>query len=186
MGKILFATTNQGKLDEAAKLLDVEVKGVGIEGIEEIQSLDPVEVATRKAQDYFKKLKKAIVVEDVSLVFNSLGQLPGTYINDFSKTLGNDGLINLLKGRKDRRATAYTILVHMDKKGKAYSFVGKMNGEIATVAKGDKGFGWDPIFVPHGANKTLAQMEQTEKAKYSMRAKAFKKLKNWLKENKIN
>lgn len=181
MRKIFFATTNKGKLEEAQSLLNCEVEGSGLE-IDEIQSLDSTEVALKKARSYYKELKKPILVEDVSLVFNALGQLPGTYINDFSKALGNEGLINLLKGKKDRSATAFTTLVFIDNKGKEHTFIGSTKGTISRSQKGE-GFGWDPIFIPKGIKETFGQLKLEGKNKYSMRAKAFRKFRSWLDNN---
>lgn len=181
MKKIFFATTNENKLKEAREVLGIEVEGSGLE-IEEIQSLDPLKVATQKAKDYFKELKKPIFIEDVSLEFAGLKGLPGPYINDFLKTLGNEGLMALLKGKKDRKAIAQTTLVFIDKSG-VHLFVGKVEGTITTKEKGTNGFGWDPIFVPKGEKKTFAEMDDATKNKYSMRAKALKKFEKWLKAN---
>lgn len=177
--KLYFGTTNEGKLAEARALLDMEIEGSGLT-IDEIQSLDEGEVATKKGLAYFEKLKKPIVVEDNSLTFQALNGLPGTYINDFSKVLGNEGLIKLIAGSTDRCATAKTTLVYVDKAGVTHTFFGEIHGDIVTEPRGDKGFGWDPIFQPYGSEKTYAEMDMDEKNKYSMRAQAFAKLKEFL------
>ena len=101
MKKIYFATTNQGKLKEAESILGIKVIGTPLE-IEEIQSLEAVKVATQKAKDYFKILKKPIFAEDMALSFSALKGFPGTYIKDFLDTFGNKGLVELIKGNKDR------------------------------------------------------------------------------------
>lgn len=177
MKKIYFATTNKGKLAEAKKTLGIEILGTPLE-IDEIQSLDPVEVATKKARAYFDKLKKPILIEDVSLTFAEFGRLPGTYISDFLKQLGNKGLVKLLKGAKNRKAEAQTTLVYVNAVG-SHVFKGVVKGEIAEKPKG-VGFGWDPIFVPGGYKRTFGQMSMKEKNKISMRAIALKKFKKWL------
>ncbi len=178
MKKIFFATTNEGKLKEAREILAVEVEGCGLE-IDEIQSLNPEEVAVKKAREYYKKLKKPIVVEDVSLIFNALNSLPGPYINDFLKSIGNSGLIKLLNGQKDRSAVAITTLVYFDKSGE-HVFKGEVKCQVSQKEKGENGFGFDTILIPEGQPKTFAEMDMKEKNKYSMRAKAFKKLKTYL------
>jgi non-canonical purine NTP pyrophosphatase (RdgB/HAM1 family) len=180
LGKITFGTTNQGKLDEAREILKLDVSGVSLE-IPEIQSLDNKEVAIAKAKAYWEKLKKPLFIEDISLVFNTLNSLPGTYIDSFSKALDNKGLISLLKSKKDKSAKAITTLVYIWAKDKYEVFEGMVEGKISAREKGKNGFGWDPIFVPIGSNKTFAQMSQEEKNKYSMRAKALKKLSKWIK-----
>lgn len=184
MKSIYFATTNSGKLKEASEILGIEVIGTPLE-IEEIQSLDPEKVALAKAAAYYEKLSKPVLIEDVSLTFHALGQLPGTYINDFSKSLGNEGLIALLKGKNDRSATVQTTLVFYDAEGRPHTFIGQMKGEIAYQPSGDQGFGWDPIFIPTGESRTLAQMSAEEKNEISMRRRAFEKFKAFLQNNPI-
>ncbi|MEK7497685.1 MAG: RdgB/HAM1 family non-canonical purine NTP pyrophosphatase [Patescibacteria group bacterium] len=179
MANLVFATGNKGKLLEAKEILGIDVKGTNLE-IDEIQSLDPVEVAVKKAKAYYAKLKKPLFVEDFSFFFKSLSNLPGTYIDGFLKSLGNEGLILLLKNRKDKTAIGQATVVYMDRKGKEHVFIGRVKGKITDKPKGDKGFGWDPIFIPDGSVKTFGQMEMKEKNKYSMRKKALLKLKKWL------
>jgi non-canonical purine NTP pyrophosphatase (RdgB/HAM1 family) len=179
---ITFATTSQGKLNEARKLLGIDVVGSGLE-IDEIQSLDPETVAVKKAQAYFLELKRPILVEDVALIFQALKKLPGTYINDFFNTLGNQGLIDLLESSNNRKATAQTTLVFIEDKENFHVFTGTVDGEIASEPRGTNGFGWDPIFIPDGKTQTFAEMSDGEKANYSMRARAFAKFKEWLEKN---
>src|SRR3990167_10568003 len=173
-----FATTNQGKLKEASTILGVEVVGIPLE-IDEIQSLDPIEVATKKARSYWSSLKKSLFVEDVALFIDSINGLPGTYIDAFMKALGNEGILEMLKGYKLRTATAQTTIVYVDGKGTEHFFVGKTAGCIALKPRGG-GFGWDPIFIPRGSKKTFGEMDLDEKNKFSMRARALLKFKKSL------
>ena len=96
MIKLYFATGNEGKLKEAQNILGVDVEGVGLE-IDEIQSMDPVEVAVKKARAYYSALKKPIFIEDVSVSIKALYGLPGTYIDAFMQSLGNEGIVELMK-----------------------------------------------------------------------------------------
>ncbi len=175
ISQIYFGTTNAGKLKEASNILGIEVLGCGLD-IEEIQSLDPIKVAVQKARDYYAKLQKPVLVEDVSLSFLALNGIPGPYINDFLKALGNQGLIDLLADKSDRRAIAQTTLVYDE-----HVFIGKIEGTIAPELAGDNGFGWDPIFIPDGYDKTYAEMKDDGKNQCSMRALAFAELKIHLK-----
>lgn len=187
--KIFFASHNKDKLREAQQILGITVEPADFE-VDEIQSLDPIEVATKKAQAYFQKLKKPIFVEDVSLVIDGLNGLPGPYIDAFMKTLGNAGIVRILKGVRDRKAVAQATVVYIPKKGKEKVFIGRAKGVIAEKPRG-RGFGWDPIFIPMnkalvistGERKTFGEMTLDEKNRYSMRAKALKKFKRWLENN---
>lgn len=184
MTTIYFATTNPGKLKEAGEILNRQVKATPLE-IDEIQSLDPLKVASAKAEAYYHQLQKPVLIEDVSLVFHALASLPGPYINDFSKALGNQGLIDLLENKGDKTALAQTTLVFCDGSGQPHTFIGQMEGRIAPKEIGNQGFGWDPIFIPNGYEKTLAQMSSEEKNQISMRRLAFNKFKSWLQNNPI-
>ena len=184
MRKVCFATTNKGKLKEARAILGLEVIGTPLD-IDEIQSMDPLNVARKKAKDYYNALGKPIFVEDVSLSIKALNGLPGTFISFFLESLGNEGIVKLLRGVNDRSATAQTTVVFIPKKGVEEIFIGKVRGEISEKPKGG-GFGWDPIFTPLGAKKTFGQMSLKEKNKFSMRAKAYNKFKRWLDNSKIS
>jgi len=179
--EVYFATTNEGKLNEARHILGVDVKGISLD-IEEIQSLDPIKVTKHKAQGYFQELGKPVVVEDVSLSFEALNGLPGTYISDFLKALGNEGLTQIIKGYRNRNAIAQTTLAFIDSKRKVHIFTGLVKGEVSKEPKG-KGFGWDPIFIPKGDDRTFGQMSLEEKNVFSMRKKAFTKFEKWLINN---
>lgn len=178
--KLYFATTNEGKLKEARKILKVEVEGTPLE-IEEIQSTDIEKIAIDKAQKYFEELKKPIFVEDVGFEIQALKNLPGPYISTFLKTVGNEGILDMIKGKSDRVAVAKTAVVYIDE-SRYEVFVGEVKGMISEEVKGE-GFGFDPIFIPKGEKRTFGELSLEEKNKYSMRAIALKKMKKWLDKN---
>jgi len=177
--KLFFATSNEGKLAEARAVLNnYEIEGTPLE-IDEIQSLDTTKVATSKALMYYEKLKKMLFVEDVALIFNALGGLPGTYINDFSKAINNVGLVKLLDKYDDKSAIAITTIALASGKGDVSIFKGEVKGEIVNP-RGTNGFGWDPIFVPENSNKTFAEMEISEMLPFKMRTIALLKMRDYL------
>lgn len=176
--KIIFGTTNEGKLSEARNILEIEVEGLALE-VDEIQSLDGKEVAIKKAKEYFAKAKRPLFIEDVSLEFNALNSLPGVFIDYFMKAFGNEGVVDLMRGKNNRSARAITTLVYIWGSEEYQVFEGVTTGTISKKPKGE-GFGWDPIFIPNGEKRTFGEMKVEEKNKYSMRAKALKKMKKWL------
>lgn len=180
MEKLIFATTNQNKLEEARNILGIEIEGIELPDIEEIQSLDIVKVARYKAISYFTKIKKPLIVEDTSLIFNALNALPGTYINDFSKSLGNSGLLKLLSPYKDRTAKAVTVIAFIESLEHIEIFLGEIEGTISQQEKGTNGFGWDPIFIPTDSDITFGEMNSDQKNLISMRKLALNKLKSFL------
>ena len=182
MDVLTFGTTNEGKLKEVSEILGIKVEGIALE-VDEIQSLDRTEVALKKAKAYFQEVNKPLLVEDNSLEFKGLNGLPGTFIDYFFKSLGNEGLVELLSHTRDRSATAYATLVYYESDSNYQIFTGEQTGKIAKFPRGDNGFGWDPIFIPDGDNRTLAELEPAEKAAISMRKKALAQFQKWILEN---
>lgn len=178
--KINAYTRNPDKLREIQRLLPgIEIVAYDLE-IPEIQSLDPVEVALAKAKEAYQKSgRQAGIIEDVSLAISCLNGLPGPFIDSFMKTLGNEGILRILKGEENRRAKATIVVVFIDEKGEPHVFEGETEGIISEEILGE-GFGWDPIFIPDGSQLTFAQMGPSEKDKFSMRAKALAKLREYL------
>jgi len=178
MKKIIFATTNENKIREASEILRIKIIPKELK-IDEIQTFDPVECVKKKAETAFNLAKTPILVEDTSLFFNAWGRLPGVFIDYFMKSLGNEGILKLLSTEKNRVAIAQTSLCYFDGK-KAIITKGVVKGSIAKKIKGDQGFGWDPIFIPEGRNKTFAEMASSEKNSLSMRKIALEALKKKL------
>lgn len=181
---LIFGTSNQNKVDELKRILNVELESTSVE-VEEIQSLDTIKVVKYKALGFFTQLKKPLIVEDTALKFNALNGLPGTYINDFAKAIGNTGLLELLTNKKDRSAVAEVNICLILDENNLVTFTGITAGTISLKEEGTNGFGWDTIFIPDGSNKTFAQMENSEKDSFSMRSKALLKLKEYLATNQI-
>jgi non-canonical purine NTP pyrophosphatase (RdgB/HAM1 family) len=170
-----FITSNENKLREAREIL----KGLIIESesveIDEIQTLDPIVCVEKKAEAAFRILNETVLVEDTSLSIGALSGLPGTFVDYFMKTLGNEGILKLLKGKRNRKALAQTSVCVYDGKSK-FTAVGITEGLIANKEIGNNGFGWDTIFIPTGSKKTFAQMSASEKNSHSMRRLAFEGL----------
>ena len=90
-------------------------------------------------------------------------------------------LLNNLKKKQDRKAQFRTVISLM-LKGEEYKFEGVCKGIIIAKQRGGKGFGYDPVFMPEGSNKTFAEMDMSEKNMYSHRRKAVEKLVEFLKQ----
>jgi len=156
MSKLTFITGNLGKVKEVSRYLDIEIEHVSLDQ-PEIQSLDIEEVVRDKAERAFAQIRKPVLVEDNSFVFHALGQLPGPLIKWFLHELGNDGLCALLDGKKDRSCTATVCYGYHD--GTQIHLVsGSMSGNIALKPKGDNSFGWAPLFIPDGMDRTYAEL----------------------------
>ncbi len=182
MTDITFITGNQGKVDALAHWLGFSLKHHKLD-LEELQDLDPVKVAEHKVKQAYEVLQTPVLIEDVAIWFTALGRLPGTYIKWFIEEIGNEGLCRLLKDFDDRSATASVIYGYYDGKTMR-TFEGQATGVIAGAPRGNNGFGWDPIFIPDGSNKTYGEMDMNELTGYSVREVAVKKLKEFLTEEK--
>ena len=168
------ATSNRNKLDEFRRILpDIEIVGKRLD-IEEIQSLDPYTVVSRKAVDAYKANDcNPILVEETSLALRGLGGRPGAYIKDFCEEAEMRRMIagGWLRGR-DRAALAKVLIAVYDG-ADVQIREGATAGRIAESLRGSNGFGWDDIFIPEGETRTFAEMDPAEKDCHNMRRKAL-------------
>ena len=171
--KLLFLTGNKNKLNEAKDIMGdkFQINNKKVD-LPEIQSTNVEEVITEKLKEAYKIVKKPVFCEDTGVYIKNMNNFPGALIKFYLEHLGNKGISKFNGGSK---AYAETVIGYHDGK-KIYFFKGKIDGKISKKPQG-KGFGWDPIFIPKGFNKSFAEISQEEKNKISMRAKAFKKFK---------
>ena len=172
---LFFVSSNSHKYHEAKSILDSFGINLGFlkSNLEEIQSNSLCDIAISKARDAFSKFKKPILIEDDGLFIDFIGGFPGPYSSYVFKTIGNKGIINLLKN--NRKAKFISIITYCDKT-LLKSFEGKLNGKISKSQKG-KGWGYDPIFIPDNSKKTFAEMN--DKNELSHRYKALRNFSKW-------
>lgn len=175
--KITLITGNTGKAEEVSRYLGIEIDHQSID-LEEIQSLDLEEIVKDKAMRAYEKIKTPVLVEDVSLVFHAMGKLPGPFIKWFRKELENEGLCRLIDG-KDRKCTATVCYGYCDGDSVKF-FEGSMEGSVSETPRGDNSFGWGPIFIPDGLEKTYSELSNEEQSSVAMRNKALKKFREFL------
>jgi non-canonical purine NTP pyrophosphatase (RdgB/HAM1 family) len=108
--------------------------------------------------------------------------LPGTLIKFFLESVGNEGLPKLLLGYDNKAATAETCFALCDENG-VYLFKGARKGRVSDFPRGETDFGWNPVFIPEGAELTWAEMDLDQQAKTSMRRLAIEKLQAYLEVN---
>ena len=183
--KIQLATKNLDKYEEMRTILDeyeLDLRVVDIKGIE-IQAFSVLNVAEHSAKVIATKTKDAFLVEDAGMYINSLYGFPGPYSSFVYKTLGLGGIVRLVKNRDDKTAEFHSSLVFGENGKIIKKFVGITEGKISTNLQGDQGFGYDPIFIPKGKNKTYAEMSLVEKNQVSHRSKATRAFAEWLRKN---
>ncbi len=184
--KTILATSNKGKIKEMQEFLGEEATPykdiLGALPIEETGKSFQ-ENAIIKAKTIFDALedKNALVVADDSgITVPALGNRPGIYSARFAKIGASDKenvqkLIEELKKKGIERAAAYyTAAIAIASPWGIYTVHGWMWGEVIDEARGKKGFGYDPLFIPEGFDKTLGELDLSIKQKISHRAKALR------------
>lgn len=121
-----------------------------------------------------------MLVEDTGLEFAAWNRLPGALIKWFLDTVGNEGILKILTGETNRKAVAKTAVGFFGGT-QTRIFVGEVSGTVPETVRGTGGFGWDPIFVPDGHEKSFAEMTPAEKNAISMRKFALERMKAELK-----
>ncbi len=179
--QILFATSNKEKLREFREILKTNVVQIELELLEP-QAIDVDEVAREKAMQAYRALRKPVLVEDTGLFIHAWNGFPGALVKLVIKSAGLNGLLGMLGAQKDRYATAKTAIAFYDGK-KVHVFSGSIDGVISNEARGASGFGWDPIFIPKGYEKSFAELSGDSKNRISMRSIALLKLKEYMQEH---
>jgi XTP/dITP diphosphohydrolase len=153
--------------------------------IKEIQSDSMIEVAEDKVRKAFKVIKKPLIVEDDGLFIEDLNGFPGIYSSFVFNTIGNKGILDLLRdNKKNRKASFLSIFSFFD--GKTIeTFSGETAGYITTRIS-PSGWGFDPIFQPINEYQTYGQIDMIKKNEISHRSKAFRKFLKWYKINYQN
>lgn len=178
--RITLVTGNKYKLADISALLGIPLHNIDLD-TPEIQSFSLRDIALYKAKEAYKRVRSGLILtEDTGLRFHAFDKLPGPFIKWFYKKLHNEGLVKLLHGFVDRRASAEICFCLYDGK-EAQFFEARTGGEIARIPKGGQGFGWDAIFIPNGSRRTWGQMTFEEKNKNNMRSVAVQELKEFLK-----
>jgi XTP/dITP diphosphohydrolase len=178
-----FATGNEHKLEEAkAALSPHKINIIKLDSAEklEIQHTNLEEIA-RAALSLIvtKTADKLVFVEDSGLFVHELNGFPGPYSSFVHETIGIEGILKLMKDAKNRKAE-FRSSVSFGTNGMILAtFSSITEGMLTAEAKGENGFGFDPIFVPMWTNKTFGQMQLKEKTVYSHRAKALLKMALW-------
>lgn len=174
-----FATKNENKLREVVEILGRSLEQISVE-LFEPQGVKVEDVVREKAEDAFHKTGKFVLVEDTGLEFVAWNGLPGALIKWFLDTAGNDGILKMISGETNRKAIAKTAVGFFDGV-QVRVFVGEISGTISETVRGTGGFGWDPIFIPDGHEKSFAEMTSADKNAISMRKLALERMKSKLK-----
>lgn len=184
--KLVFATNNAHKLEEVTAILGDQVELLSLNDIgcqtdipETAETLEGN--ALLKSSYIYKNYHLDCFADDTGLEVEALNGAPGVYSARYAGGEGHDAQANMLKllheldGKENRKAqfrTAISLILD----GKEYLFEGVIKGEIIKEKRGDSGFGYDPVFMPEGYDRTFAELGNDIKNQISHRALAVQKL----------
>lgn len=187
---LVFATNNENKVKEmrsllgdAFEIITLQEAGIDIDIPEPHDTLE--ENAREKSTVIYNMTGKDCFSEDTGMEVVALEGAPGVlsarYAGDQKSADDNIALVlRQLEGVTERAAQFRTVL-SLILAGEEHQFEGVIAGRIALQRQGDNGFGYDPIFIPEGTERSFAEMDLPEKNQYSHRARAFAKLVAFLK-----
>lgn len=187
--RLIFATSNLHKLHEVRSMAPA---GVEISSLADIgftgeipETQDTIEGnSLQKAEFLSKMYNTPCFAEDTGFIVDALNGEPGVYSARYAgeKATYADNMhkvLSKMKGKNNCAARFITVITYYNN-GSYVQFRGVTEGEVIQEPRGDKGFGYDPIFVPLGSNKTYAEMTLEEKNLFSHRKKSFDSFANYL------
>jgi XTP/dITP diphosphohydrolase len=177
--KLAVVTGNPHKATEIASYLRgiIDVEHVPLD-CPEYRHKDVREIARGKAHFAYQALGRPLIVDDTAFCIRALNGFPGPYAAYVLDTLGNEGILKLMKGVADRNARFLTAIAYVDEGG-IQVFSGSVEGQIVSP-RGSGGFGYDPIFEVGG--RTFAEVPLEEKSRVSHRGRALSVFASWLLE----
>lgn len=194
MKRIIAASSNAHKIKEIQAIMGkfgmevVSRKDAGVPEFEIVEDGETFEEnSKKKAVEIMKASGEITVADDSGLMVDYLGGAPGVYSARFAGEECDDEknnlkLMKLLEGlpQEEKKAQFVSVITLAYPNGEVLVARGECPGRIIEVPTGENGFGYDPLFVPDGFDKTFAQLTEDEKNKISHRAKALEKLEELL------
>ena len=188
--KIVFATNNKHKLEEIKDILGKDFEIVSLAEIgchEDIPEtgLTLEENARQKSTYIVEHYNHDCFADDTGLEVDALNGEPGVHSARYAEGTDHDSeadmrkLLSKMANVKDRTARFRTV-ISLIINGVEHQFEGRVEGRIATEKHGTEGFGYDPIFIPEGYDKSFAELGEEVKNQISHRARAVKKLAEYL------
>jgi XTP/dITP diphosphohydrolase len=173
---LFFLTGNTHKFEEVKNFietsgLDAIITQMNVPLVE-IQSNFIEDVAIHKVQSVINSIQSNYFVEDAGFFVDELNEFPGVFSSYIQDMIGNEGILKLMKGVKKRTASFQSIIA-LKLNEKIYTFHGRVDGTVSHEIRGKKGFGYDPIFIPKGSERTFAEISMEEKNSISHRIRAL-------------
>lgn len=188
MIELVFATNNKNKLDEVKAIVGDRFF---IKSLDEIGCYDDIpetggtfeENAKQKSDYLYRHFQLDSFADDSGLEVETLNNEPGVYSARYSGTRNMEDNIDLLLeklGNNTNRRACFRTVISLYFNKEQHFFEGVIYGQITHERRGTEGFGYDPVFVPNGYDRTFAEMSATEKNDISHRAIATRKLRAYL------
>lgn len=190
--RLLLGTKNPGKVEEAREILARGDEDLDLSSYRDREFSDVEETGDTYAENSLKKAREIneetglpVLSDDSGLEVAGLDGAPGPRSARFAGRDATDEenlslLLERLEGVNDREARFVTIATLFISPEERYMARGVLNGEIVRKPRGDSGFGYDPVFVPDGFKRTLAQLGEEQKNEISHRRKALEKVREEL------
>lgn len=194
--KIILSSGNEHKIIEIKNILQglpfeiLSKNEIGLKDFDVEEDGETLEAnAYKKAKELSKLVKGIVISDDTGLFVDALDGEPGVYSSRYAGENAtyednNKLLLKNLKGipLEKRTAVFRTVIALILENGKTIKVSGECKGKIGLTVKGKNGFGYDPLFIVDGLNKTFAELSDEEKNKISHRANALRNLRNILEE----
>lgn len=188
--ELVFATNNAHKLAEVSAMLPPGMRLLSLEDVgfkNEIPETGSTleENAEIKARTIYDFAGRPVIADDTGLFVHALNGDPGVYSARYAGEQADFAancalLLKNMQGQGDRNAEFVTVVCLVDSHGKSHFFRGEVAGSIADRMLGDKGFGYDPLFLPVGETRSYAQMPAVEKNAMSHRKLAVHEVLSYL------
>ncbi|MDO5707981.1 MAG: RdgB/HAM1 family non-canonical purine NTP pyrophosphatase [Andreesenia angusta] len=192
MRDLILSTGNKNKVKEIKEILKdldyniLDKNEAGFESLDIEENGDSLEENSLiKARAMWKELKKLVIADDTGLFVDELDGEPGIYSARYAGESSNDQdnrkkLLRKMKNIENRKARFITSIAVIDERGNEKILRGICEGKISRKEIGLNGFGYDPIFIPQGYDKSFGEISNEIKNEISHRAKALKELKKYL------
>ncbi len=182
--ELYFATSNSGKVADAQAILGdtgVTVKQLDVAMVEPcLNDIEPIAIAkVEQAVENSQLLGSYVIADDSGLFVDELNGFPGANTAFFDRKVGKEKLLNLVEPGATAAFQA-AMALYDPNTGDITTFTGRVDGKLAEP-RGNDGFGYDPMFVPDGHDKTFAE-DTDYKHTVSHRNEALQQLKDWLQE----
>lgn len=186
LGTLIFASHNENKTAEIRRML---AESFEVKSLKDLNYDKPIEETGAtfeenswiKAHTIYRQFGLPCIADDSGLEVDALRGAPGVRSARFAGEPSDDAannalLLEKLTSVEDRSARFRTVVAFIDEEGKEHTFSGVVEGTILTALSGSQGFGYDPLFVPDGYDRSFAEMSKEEKNQISHRGMAIKAL----------